>query len=144
VTRGIWTVHTKAITEISARDYPQAVVEELLSPKPMENVEANKARHYVAEIDGEVVGFGAINLDDGEIPIVIVHPNYMRQGIGTRLMEKLEAGAVENGLLKLSVGSSIYGRKFYRACGFTERGSRTVKGRRTGVEFTEYPMEKVL
>lgn len=59
-------------------------------------------------------------------------------------MARLEAVALESGLSKLSVGSSLYGRHFYAACGFVRVEWRTVTGWRTGVQFKEYVMEKPL
>jgi GNAT superfamily N-acetyltransferase len=79
-----------------------------------------------------------------EVEVLIVDPDFMRQGIGRRLLEQLVSVAVDAGLEQLLVGSSVDGQPFYRACGFVDRGIRNRVGRRTGVEFQERLMEKPL
>ena len=142
---GIWKAHTRAITQISAKDYPADVINELVSRQPVDNIEQiDGHQQFVAEIDDTIVGFGALRLNDGEVVVLIVDPDFIRQGIGTQLLAQLEKAAVSAGLQRLVVGSSIYGRPFYQTCGYAGDAMRTVKGRRTGVEFDEYLMEKAL
>jgi putative acetyltransferase len=142
--RDMWRVHTRAIIEVSAKDYPAAVIDELLSPEPMENVESSPVCFFVAEADGAVVGLAGVDLVGGSIPVVMVDPKHLRQGIGTRLLARVQEHARNAGVGTLTVGSSKYAREFYRALGFSGGELRTVKGRRTGVDFAEYHMEKVL
>ncbi len=142
---GIWNAHTRAITQVSSREYPEEVLSELLRPEPVANVEVIAGvQIFVAEIEAGIVGFASIRLESSEIEVMIVDPDFMRQGIGRALMKQLESVATDAGLERLIVGSSSYGRPFYRACGFSDDGMRTRKGHRTGVEFDEYLMVKQL
>ena len=142
---GIWNAHTRAITQVSSLEYPKEVIAELVRPEPVENVESfEDVQIFVADIDDKIVGFGVIRIQSSEIEVLIVDPDFMRQGIGRKLLEKLELVATDAGLERLVVGSSVYGQPFYRACGFIDRGVRDRIGRKTGVEFQEYLMVKPL
>jgi amino-acid N-acetyltransferase len=58
----------------------------------------------VAEIDGVVVGCGALHVlwaDLGEIRTVAVHPDHLQQGVGAKLLEALIATARDLGLSRL-------------------------------------------
>ena len=142
---GIWNAHTRAITQVSSLEYPEEVLAELLRPEPVSNIEAIEGvQIFVAEIDHQIVGFGSIRIQSSEIEVMIVDPDFMRQGIGQKLMERLETVAIDAGLERLIVGSSVYGQPFYRACGFADIGIRNRTGHRMGVEFQEHLMEKLL
>ena len=142
---GIWNAHTRAITQVASIGYPKEVIEELVRSEPVENLEIfDGVQIFVAEIDNEIVGFAVIRIQTSEIEVMIVDPDFMRQGIGRELMERLEAVATDAGLEQLIVGSSVYGQPFYRACGFIDSGVRNRTGRKTGVEFQEFVMVKQL
>jgi amino-acid N-acetyltransferase len=58
----------------------------------------------VAEIDGQVVGCGALHVlwsDLGEVRTLAVHPDHVKQGVGHYLLEALIATARELGLTRL-------------------------------------------
>lgn len=142
---GIWNVHTRAITQVSSLEYPREVLAELLRPEPVANIEAIEGvQIFVAETGDRIVGFGSIRVETSEIEVMIVDPDFMRQGIGRMLIEQLESVASDAGLEQLIVGSSIYGQPFYRACGFIDSGIRNRTGHKSRVEFQEHLMVKRL
>ncbi|WP_417564181.1 amino-acid N-acetyltransferase [Microbacterium sp.] len=58
----------------------------------------------VAEIGGEVMGCGALHViwkDIGEVRTLLVREDRLHQGIGGRIVEVLEARAIELGLARL-------------------------------------------
>jgi amino-acid N-acetyltransferase len=58
----------------------------------------------VAEADGDVIGFGALHViwrDIGEVRTLIVREDRLHEGIGGRIVEVLEARAIELGLGRL-------------------------------------------
>jgi ribosomal protein S18 acetylase RimI-like enzyme len=79
-----------------------------------------------AEVDGKTVGMARIVGDGGiifYIQDVIVHPDYQRQGIGTklmdRIMDRIREKAVQNTVVGLMASK---GREpFYKRYGFTVR-----------------------
>lgn len=75
----------------------------------------------VAEIDGDVVGCGALHVlwaDLGEIRTVAVHPNFTRAGIGDELLAALVGTARELGLSRLF--ALTFQTEFFSEHGFTE------------------------
>lgn len=59
------------------------------------------ASYFVAESEGEVIGFGGMwhVLDEGEIINIAVHQSYHRQGIGKLILSQLMAEARKRGLV---------------------------------------------
>jgi amino-acid N-acetyltransferase len=75
----------------------------------------------VAELDGEVVGCGALHVlwaDLGEIRTLAVHPDYANYGIGRRLLDALVDTARELGLARLFALTFHTG--FFGRAGFVE------------------------
>jgi len=49
---------------------------------------------------------------------MFVHPDFVRQGIGRRLLTEIESVAIEKGYKTLNVMSSLSAVKFYQANGY--------------------------
>jgi len=84
-------------------------------------------RVFVAERDGEVVGFGAVlPREDGnaELDGLFVRPDVWRSGVGTQLMDAAEALATGWGAAMLYVVANPHAELFYRACGFEAFGEQ--------------------
>jgi amino-acid N-acetyltransferase len=76
---------------------------------------------YVAELDGKVVGCGALHvmwLDLGEIRTVAVDPVSKGQGIGSKILDSLTERASELGLTKLFC--LTFETKFFSGHGFEQ------------------------
>ncbi len=75
----------------------------------------------VAELDGEVVGCGALHVlweDLGEIRTVAVHPRMVGHGVGHAIVDALIEGARDLGLSRLFV--LTFERHFFGGHGFAE------------------------
>jgi amino-acid N-acetyltransferase len=75
----------------------------------------------VAELDGEVVGCGALHVlweDLGEIRTVAVHPSVIGRGVGHAIVRALVAGARELELRRLFV--LTFEKHFFARHGFVE------------------------
>ena len=84
---------------------------------------------YVAEVDGEVVGFAstvttiAVDHPDGYIKMngLAVLPGFQRRGIGKMLMERVEQLAVERGASAVGLASGFQrtgAHAFYESLGY--------------------------
>jgi len=76
---------------------------------------------WVAELDGEVVGCGALHVlwaDLGEVRTVAVHPRWTGRGIGHDIVDRLIAVARELQLRRLFV--LTFETEFFSRHGFTE------------------------
>lgn len=109
----------------------------------VEVIETDETPVLVAEADGAVVGFGWLDVDDEEIVAVYVHPDYAREGVGTALLEGLEATAVERGVESVELLASLNAVAFYEAAGY-RAVDETVHTQPGDVDMTCVRMEKRL
>jgi len=130
------TVHT-----INRRDYTQEQVDasapEACRSGLSRSLENSHA--YVAEINGQIVGFGDIT-SEGTLDRLYVHKDFQRRGIASKLLEALEAKARELHLTEIHTESSITAKPFFLAKGYQvkEEQVKMVKG----VPFINFKMYK--
>jgi GNAT superfamily N-acetyltransferase len=107
---------------------------------------------FVAELDGEVVGFASVgrsrdeeSVNEAELYAIYLHPARWDQGIGRALLERAEESMRDSGfeqaLLWVMEGNER-GERFYRAAGW-ERDGRKVDSFQ-GVEVAELRYRKAL
>lgn len=58
--------------------------------------------------------------DAAKIRAFFVHPNWVRQGIGSLILEACETAAVAAGFTRLEMGATLSGVGFYRTKGYAE------------------------
>jgi putative acetyltransferase len=122
------TVHHTAVRGLAAKDYSLDVIE-LWAPMPitdrhLEQVLANRDNEIrvLAEIDGEIVGLGAIVIAKNELRACYVTPAAARKGVGTALVHELERIALEHRLEWLALDASLSSEPFYAALGYEVLG----------------------
>lgn len=71
---------------------------------------------FIAEL--ETVRVGVSSLLGNRISAVYVHPLYIRQGIGTRLLRAVEQSASSRSIKTLNITASLTARPFYQASGY--------------------------
>ena len=93
----------------------------------------SKSRHryweetiFIAEIGKTIAGFAALQKYNHLITAMFVHPQYVRQKIGTKLLSYLEQIAITKKTKKLLVYSSLTAEKFYTRNGFDTVGRYNV------------------
>lgn len=139
----IGRIHLRAIREICASHYAPEEIEAWAKPRrPDHYVEYIRSNEfYVAEENGNVIGFGALNQASGEIEAVYIAPEVARRGIGQRILGKLEERARDLGLKSLSLNSSLNAVAFYRHSGY-EPQQETKHRLSSGVEIGCVAMKK--
>ncbi len=84
----------------------------------------NQGRGWVCEIDGQIVGFSIIDLQERNVWALFLLPNYEGQGIGKKLhdlmMEWVADQSIEYIWLSTEPGTRAEG--FYRKMGWQEVG----------------------
>jgi putative acetyltransferase len=87
-----------------------------------------KEIRLLAEINGEIVGLGAIVLAKNELRACYVVPSAARKGVGSALVREVERIALEHGLRWLELDASITSEPFYKALGYEvqERGEHVL------------------
>jgi ribosomal protein S18 acetylase RimI-like enzyme len=85
-------------------------------------------RGWVAEVDGDVVGFAIVDLRDASVWALFVDPDFERQGIGRQLHDTMVGDVCASGgtQLSLSTDPDTRAEKFYRSAGWQESGRNSI------------------
>ena len=116
----------KTIRQVNSQDYDRKQISMILRTYPREILASGiviVAKDISADKENQIVGVAKMSLPNflniQTIEGIFVHPNFIRQGIGTRLLQELEVQAY---LLKktnqIFVASSLTGKDFYQALGY--------------------------
>jgi putative acetyltransferase len=126
--RGILEAHYSAVHETAAGDYPLEVRNAWQTPVTPERVD-QYLKHglpnettVVAEVDGEIAGFGVIVGSNNELRAVYVAAKFGRRGVGSAVLGELERIAKEQGCRELHMDSSLTAAPFYTHHGYREKG----------------------
>lgn len=122
--RSFIEVRNAAVRGIAVKDYPREVIENWAGPPVTEAmlerffVNPGKEIRLVAEIDGVIVGMGALVIATNELRACYVSPSATRRGVGSAIIHEIERIAEENGLTFLQMDSSLTAEPFYKALGY--------------------------
>jgi ribosomal protein S18 acetylase RimI-like enzyme len=122
---GILCAHLRAIRETASRWYTaDQIAAWSVNLGPEIYVAAIEGgRLFVAEEAGEVLGFGELNPETGEVIAIYVRPDAQERGIGRRLLAEAVGRARRAGVAEIRLVSSINAAEFYRRHGFVSEGS---------------------
>ena len=141
----MWDIRTAAVRLTCASHYPADVIETLCATPPPATmpdlIETGGA--VVAEADGRMLGYAALDLGTGGVDAVFVDPAAQRGGIARGLMATLEAAAVARGIVRLFVSASLNAVPFYERAGFV-RMRDEIYAHRSGIGIAAVFMEKHL
>jgi putative acetyltransferase len=115
--KAIWGVHVEAIRELCAGWYAVEQIElwiGRLTPDSYRSAILNRVV-VVAERDVDIVGFGQLDVARREIEAIYVVPALARQGLGSRLLRRLEEIARRQGAGRLGLCASLNAEAFYAA-----------------------------
>jgi N-acetylglutamate synthase-like GNAT family acetyltransferase len=133
------TVHN-----VNGRDYTSEQIEAwapaiLDESRWHERLRANFT--YVAEANGQIVGFGELRRD-GCIDMLYVHHQYQSMGIASRLLSEMETRARTLGAKRLYTQASLTAYPFFQRRGFKLVRPQDVELR--GVQLRNFLMERAL
>ncbi len=136
-------VHRESVRGIASKDYRDEVIEAWASKEPEESPLEDEKKRFVAETeDGEVVGFSDYNKETNELSGLYIKPDFSGQGLGEKLLQKVEANAKKNGLDHLWCKSTITAKDFYEKHGY--KLQKETIHEIDGLEMIVYNMEKEL
>ncbi|MBP0021910.1 MAG: GNAT family N-acetyltransferase [Cyanobacteria bacterium SBLK] len=72
----------------------------------------------VQATNNKIIGFSCLSANSRDINGIYIHPDRIRQKIGTKLLQALEEAAIAKNYRKLWVSSSLNAIKFYQANGY--------------------------
>ncbi|MBP6964989.1 MAG: GNAT family N-acetyltransferase [Armatimonadetes bacterium] len=138
-------IFASSIQELSKDHYDSVQIESWSEGFSVEQVRdmIGRGSTYVAESEGQAIGFVEINLVDREVSMVYVSPEYARRGVAKSLMRHAEAAARDAGIAEVHLRSSLNAVPFYERMGY--RVVRTgIHCDAHGVTFECTMMERVL
>ncbi|MDZ4835230.1 MAG: GNAT family N-acetyltransferase [Candidatus Melainabacteria bacterium] len=123
-------VHYDAVHQTAAKDYEQAILDDWSSSEKERvdhlevqiRINPKKRDLLIAEIGGQIVGFGELDAAGGEIVALYVSPTVNRKGVGQALLAELESIARKQNVLKLTLDSSLTAEPFYSANDYQSAG----------------------
>ncbi|MEH1924171.1 GNAT family N-acetyltransferase [Nostoc sp.] len=116
----IFDIQRDATQTLCSTDYSPEQIQALLNDIQVDKsqVEERKDIVFVAEIGEKIVGFSAYSRY--WVNALYVHPQYVRQGVGTELLKAVENEAYSQNVKTLAVCASITAKPFYEASGYQE------------------------
>lgn len=131
------TVH-----EVNKNDYSEEQLD-AIAPKDANEYHWEKSLEknhtIVVEEDDKLIAFGNIG-KTGYLDRLYVHPDYLRKGIASKLVEELEEYAKKHGSHVINVTSSITSKAFFESKGYAVIEERI--NERRGERLLRYLMEK--
>jgi putative acetyltransferase len=115
----------------AAQYYEQAMVDEWSPTITTERIDSHRDKLQknedetiiiVAEIGGQIVGFGELVHKTNELGAVYVSPTAGRKGVGSSILNELEKLAHDTGVQRLWLDASLNAEKFYLRHGFVRDG----------------------
>lgn len=94
---------------------------------------------FVAEENNILLGFSGVT-NQGHLASIYVHGDYHRQGIGSKLLEKVLEYAQINKIKRLYSEASEFSKPLFEKFGFETYDQEKVE--RNGVLFTRYLMQR--
>lgn len=116
-------IHERAIRGLAASHYSPDDIEGWVVPATDENLRrltrnVDLEIRFVAELDGNPVGIGALVVEKSELRAVYVAPEGARRGCGSALVREMERTARDNRLTSLTLHASLNAEPFYAALGY--------------------------
>lgn len=111
----LWHVHSVSVQTLCAGWYSEEEITVWVGRLVADAYQSAIRAHLmvVAEDDGDVVGFGELDLARGEVVAVYVRPQAAGAGVGSALLSHLEHAARTHGLSRLTLCASLNAEKFY-------------------------------
>ncbi|MEA5471720.1 GNAT family N-acetyltransferase [Spirulina sp. 06S082] len=131
----ILELQSQALTFLSAIDYTATEIEAMIQTQGKARTDCQEIV-FVAEeqetspIDisrthnipqKKIIGFSCLSSHSADINGIYIHPDRIRQNIGTQLLQAIEAVAIEKRYRRLWVSSALNAIKFYQANGYQKK-----------------------
>ena len=114
----IHELHLRSVRQLCSEVYSEEIIEGWLANRAPQGYlpGINRGEMYIAESDGQIVGFG--HAIPGEIAAIYVDPAFIRCGIGGQLVEYGMKMAIAGDYKTVKVDSTLNAHLFYESCGF--------------------------
>ena len=110
----------------NSRDYPPEIINALIERETPDHIlqRASWTHFYVAEVDSEIIGSGAIGpywdrQDESSLFTIFVRPDCQGKGVGKAIVETLERDPFALRAKRIEIPASITGLPFYLKMGYS-------------------------
>jgi ribosomal protein S18 acetylase RimI-like enzyme len=123
----VWQLHNRALHEVGAHGGNGPWDDDL---HHVEEVYLRGGEFLVAEVEGQVVGMGAlhrVSSEQAEVKRMRVDPDHQRKGLGRAILAALEKRAKELGCRSLVLDTTtrqVGAQKLYESFGYGRTGTR--------------------
>lgn len=141
----MWTLRTRAVRASCAAHYaPEVIAQWAAAPPPPRHAQLTLAGGaLIAEDDGCMLGFAALDVAAGEIDAVFVDPAAGGRGIGAALLRTIEQMALAGRCGSLHLSASLNAVPFYEVAGFVRIRAETYR-HSSGISLDSVFMQKHL
>ncbi|MDM8563687.1 GNAT family N-acetyltransferase [Candidatus Marithioploca araucensis] len=140
--QALWSLFYNSVHKVNSKDYSQAQIEAWAPSEwdmPQWKNRLRRTNPFVAEENGQLLGFAELE-HNGHIDCFYCAHNWQRKGVGSALLNAIEANASKQGIARLYAEASITAKGFFESKGFSIEGEQTVSLRE--VQFTNYAVSK--
>lgn len=111
-------LHSSTVRNVNCKDYPEKQIDVWSKQTSAEKFRksAKEATIFVALEEEKIVAFAKYKGE--ELLALYVDKNFLRKGIGGKLLAKVEKDALKNGIKKFLCNSTITAHEFYEKCGY--------------------------
>ena len=116
---GMARLHRATIRSVNSNDYSEDIIEVWSGRTNAKRFRdsAHKCKRWVAVEKGKIVGF-VDHGDDDELWGLYVHKDYVRKGIGGKLLKIAENSLKEQGVKTIKIKSTLTAKIFYEKHGY--------------------------
>lgn len=117
------SMHRASILDLCAQHYSAVELSlwtDALQPDKYTTLLVDR-EFLVAEEDGQILGFGVLDLSQSLINATYVSPKAVRRGVGRRLVEAMERLARQGAVSRLHLNSTLNAVPFYERLGYLQR-----------------------
>ncbi len=113
-------LHERSVLGLCGADYTREQLEGWVKRSTLENYQLRLKIHrsFIAEHDGEMVGYVRWNPATNELCSIFVNPNHVRKGIATALMKRAYDDARVQGVKEMWLDASLTAVPFYKTEGW--------------------------
>ena len=114
-----WQIRKESIMAECSEHYSPEIIDLWLNGSLPANFSAElESNFYIAVVDEEIAGLGALSYKENKIYAIFVKPAFLGKGVGKKMMIFLEDLASQKGVSTVYLDSTLNAAPFYRSRGY--------------------------
>jgi GNAT superfamily N-acetyltransferase len=114
-----WQIRRESIMAECAEHYSPEIMDLWLNGElPADFSTELESNFYIAVVNEEIAGLGALSYKDNKIYAIFVKPEFLGKGVGKKMMIFLEGLAIQKGVNTVYLDSTLNAAPFYRSRGY--------------------------